>query len=109
MVSVVFNPSLIEASPSPASDSTLVRKFAPIFVLTKNPERLGRKVLNPEPVEIIGANSIFNVWLRLQSASRGDLMRNASFPNWYDLSTLRETADGASFLAQTVPSDGVVA
>lgn len=103
MMSVFLDPSLIEASPSPASDSTLVRKFAPIFVLTKNPERLGRKVLNPEPVEIIGANSISNVWLKLQSVSRGDLVRNAPFSDWYDLSTLREIAGSASFLAQTVP------
>ena len=45
------------------SDEKLAKKFAPIFILTENPTKAGRKykVLNPEPVEILGANSISNV------------------------------------------------
>ena len=88
-----------------ASDSTLARKFAPIFVLTKNPERTDRKILNPEPVEIIGADHISNVWVRVNSADGRDLVKNASFQDWHDLSTLREKEGGRSLLSMTVPSD----
>ena len=44
-------------------DEELAKKFAPILVLTENPTigGRGRKVLNPEPVEIMGAESISNV------------------------------------------------
>ena len=45
------------------NDRALSKKFAPIFILTTNPERTSRIVLNPEPVEIIGANSMSNLWL----------------------------------------------
>ena len=44
-------------------DEALARKFAPILVLTENPTEKGRKytVINPEPVEIVGAKSVSNV------------------------------------------------
>ena len=48
--------------PTSISDSTLARNFAPVLVLTKNPTRSGRKALHPEPVEIMGADSVQNVW-----------------------------------------------
>ena len=48
--------------PTSISDSTLARNFAPVLVLTKNPTRSGRKALHPEPVEIMGAESVRNVW-----------------------------------------------
>ncbi|MCE2448353.1 MAG: hypothetical protein J4F35_08215 [Candidatus Latescibacteria bacterium] len=46
-------------------DRRLAEKFAPILVLTENPTPVGRDyaVINPEPVEIVGANHISNVWL----------------------------------------------
>ena len=44
----------------------LAEKFAPILVLTENPTPKGRsyRVLNPEPVGIVGAASISNVLVR---------------------------------------------
>ena len=42
-------------------DERLARKFAPILVLTQNPIESGYKVLQPEPVQIVGAESISNV------------------------------------------------
>lgn len=44
-------------------DKELAKKFAPILVLTENPTSgaRGRKVLNPEPVGIMGAESISNL------------------------------------------------
>ena len=38
-----------------SDDEDLAEKFAPILVLTKNPTK-DYIVLNPEPVEIVGAN-----------------------------------------------------
>ncbi len=104
IVLLFFYPSPIEASSDSVSDSILVRKFAPVFILTHNPERLERKVLNPEPVEIIGANSIANVWIKAQSES-GRVMKNAAFGDWVDPSTLRERIGGASLLSQVVSSE----
>ena len=47
-------------------DEALARKFAPILVLTENPTERGRRyeVINPEPVEIVGAKSVSNVQVR---------------------------------------------
>ena len=44
-------------------DKRLAEKFAPILILTENPTPVGRDyaVINPEPVEIVGADSVSNV------------------------------------------------
>ena len=42
-------------------DELLIKKFAPILVLTKNPTVRSRIIVNPEPVEIMGAESVSNV------------------------------------------------
>ena len=45
-------------------DRRLAEKFAPILILTENPTPRGDyAVINPEPVEIVGANHISNLWL----------------------------------------------
>ena len=52
-------------------EEDLAKKFAPILVLTENPTSAGRdyKVLNPEQVGIVGANSISNVFVFAQATS----------------------------------------
>ncbi len=103
---LLLHPSHIGASSLAASDSTLARRFAPIVVLTKNPERLDRKVLNPEPVEIIGANSISSIWMKVTAANASRAIEEAQFPDWQDLGGLREREGNVSFLSKTVPSEG---
>ena len=39
------------------SDLILARMFSPILILTKDEEEPSRRVIKPEPVEIVGANS----------------------------------------------------
>ena len=40
----------------------LAEKFSPILILTEHPTRKNRIVLFPEPVEIMGAESVSNLW-----------------------------------------------
>ncbi len=40
----------------------LAKLFSPILILTKNLTQPGRKVIFPEPVEIMGAESVSNLW-----------------------------------------------
>ena len=40
----------------------LAKLFSPILILTKNLTQPDRKVIFPEPVEIMGANSVSNLW-----------------------------------------------
>ncbi len=46
------------------NDQRLAEMFAPILVMTENPTRLGRIVLHPEPVAIVGAQSISNLCVK---------------------------------------------
>ena len=72
-----------------ASDSTLASKFAPVLVLTKNPTRPGREVLRPEPVEIMGAESLWNVYFSVWSADGNSLSQNGRTPvQWRELENL---------------------
>ena len=65
-----------------SDDEKLAKKFAPILVLTKNPTK-DYIVLNPEPVEIVGANNITNLWFAAYDLY-GSLVDTASFGdvNW---------------------------
>ena len=68
LVSYVLLSSLVThvyADANKDRDKRLAEKFAPILVLTENPTPTGRDyaVINPEPIEIVGANHISNVWL----------------------------------------------
>ena len=40
----------------------LAKKFSPILILTEHPSREDRKVIFPEPVEIMGATSVDSLW-----------------------------------------------
>ena len=40
----------------------LAEKFSPILILTEHPSREDRKVIFPEPVEIMGATSVDSLW-----------------------------------------------
>ncbi len=72
-----------------ASDSTLASKFAPVLVLTKNPTRPGREVLRPEPVEIMGAESLWNVYFSVWTADGNSLSQNGRTPvQWRELENL---------------------
>ena len=55
----------VQAYENENRDKLLAEKFAPILVLTENPTPRGRgyAVINPEPVEIVGADSVSNVWV----------------------------------------------
>ena len=43
----------------------LAEKFSPILILTEHPSRKGREVIFPEPVEIMGAESVDNLKLKI--------------------------------------------
>ena len=43
---------------SQTQDQQLAETFSPILILTEHPTKSGRKEIFPEPVEIMGANSI---------------------------------------------------
>ena len=45
----------------------LAEKFSPILILTEHPSREDRKVIFPEPVEIMGAESISNLKFRINN------------------------------------------
>ena len=47
----------------------LTKKFSPILILTEHPTRTDRIVLFPEPVEIMGAESISNLWFHFADAA----------------------------------------
>ncbi len=64
------------------NDEKLARKFAPILVLTENPTDQGRryKVINPEPVKIMGANSVSNVQVVLYKGKPPKITKYYSGP-----------------------------
>ena len=47
----------------------LAEKFSPILILTKNLTQPDRKVIFPEPVEIMGAESVNNLWFHFKDDS----------------------------------------
>ena len=63
-------------------DIRLAEKFAPIFVLTENPTTDGRDyaVIFPEPVEIVGADSLSNVQV-ISSSEREVIRPNPANPD----------------------------
>ena len=44
-----------------SDEEALARKFSPILILTKDEKASGRRVLRPEPVKIVGAQSAANL------------------------------------------------
>ena len=57
----------------------LAEKFSPILILTKNPTQRDRKVIFPEPVEIMGANSVSNLWFSLHTIT-GQFLERFQYP-----------------------------
>ena len=57
----------------------LAEKFSPILILTKNPTQPDRKVIFPEPVEIMGAESVSNLWFSLHTAT-GQFLEHFQYP-----------------------------
>ena len=48
----------------------LAEKFSPILILTEHPTKKDRIVLFPEPVEIMGAESVSNLWFQIKGEGR---------------------------------------
>ena len=48
----------------------LAEKFSPILILTEHPAKKDRIVLFPEPVEIMGAESVSNLWFQIKGEGR---------------------------------------
>ncbi len=63
-------------------DKLLAKKFAPIMVLTEHPTISGRIVLNPEPVEIMGADSLSNVTVVSLNTSGSSFLRASYLADW---------------------------
>jgi len=57
----------------------LAKLFSPILILTKNPTQRDRKVIFPEPVEIMGANSVSNLWFSLHTIT-GQFLERFQYP-----------------------------
>lgn len=55
---------------SKTQDELLAEKFSPILILAEEPENPGRKVIFPEPVEIMGAKSASNLWFSVKVYGR---------------------------------------
>ena len=61
-------------------DIELAEMFSPILILTSNPQKIGRKVIFPEPVEIMGADSAVNIWFAFYGASGNDIVLDIPLP-----------------------------
>ena len=60
----------------------LAKLFSPILILTEHPSRENRRVIFPEPVEIMGAESVSNLWFHFtDEASHGLLDLDLSYQN----------------------------
>ncbi len=57
----------------------LAKLFSPILILTKNPTQPDRKVIFPEPVEIMGAESVSNLWFSLYTVT-GQFLERFQYP-----------------------------
>ena len=55
---------------SKTQDELLAEKFSPILILAEEPENPGRRVIFPEPVEIMGAKSAANLWFSVKVYGR---------------------------------------
>ena len=65
------------------SDLELARKFSPILILTKDEGMPSRRVIHPEPVEIVNAKSSGALWFELRGLPEDRLMGDVeSFLNW---------------------------
>ncbi len=64
------------------NDEALAKKFAPILVLTENPTVPGRIIVNPEPVEIVGADSVSNVWIEARNLVNQRIKRAPLSDSW---------------------------
>ncbi len=66
-------------------DEELAEKFSPILILTEHPSssKKGRKVIFPEPVEIMGAESVSNLWFYfLNSTGDGSFIHKYPSSGW---------------------------
>lgn len=65
----------------------LAEKFSPILILTEHPSRENRKVIFPEPVEIMGATSVDSLWFQFttDNSKLGLAFRALSLSNRDDL------------------------
>ena len=72
------------ADADPASDLALAQKFSPILILTE--ETSGKygdiRVTKPEPVEIVGANSVSNLWFEAYDLGGSRVTAAAVSANW---------------------------
>ena len=65
---------------SQTQDQRLAETFSPILILTEHPTKSGRKVIFPEPVEIMGVTSISNLKFRIHNAL-GQELADDFYPN----------------------------
>ncbi len=74
-----------------SDEELLARKFSPILILTKDEQAPNRRVLRPEPVEIVGAQSAANLRFEITGKKGSGLNSNSitfkkvtweSFPTW---------------------------
>ena len=75
-----------EASADKASDLKLARKFSPILILTEDTgNRWGDiRVIKPEPVEIVGADSLSNLYFTAKSLDqRTRIVSDTLGINWH--------------------------
>ena len=65
----------------------LAKKFSPILILTEHPSRERRKVIFPEPVEIMGATYVDSLWFQFttDNSKLGLAFRALSLSNRDDL------------------------
>lgn len=68
-----------------SDDRRLAEKFAPILVLTENPTPAGRSyaVIHPEPVEIVGADSVSNLWFTVEDLLGSRISSHLLSDDWH--------------------------
>ena len=69
---------------SQTQDELLAEQFSPILILTKNPTQPDREAIFPEPVAIMGAESVSNLWFHFKDDS-GDRQGTALDFSYQDL------------------------
>ena len=58
----------------------LAEKFSPILILTEHPSRENRRVIFPEPVTIMGAESASNLWFYFDKEGKGHELSYVQYP-----------------------------
>ncbi len=58
----------------------LAQKFSPILILTEHPNRENRRVIFPEPVEIMGATSVDGLWFYFDKEGKGHELSYVQYP-----------------------------